>query len=376
MFIVIDARMILPQMTGAGRYLLGLAGGLRQITPTDTFEIWLQSAIPANHPVWELASPTLRLRRLPLRHMELRQQWALPREIRRARPDLLHYPHFDLPWLVNSPVVATLYDLKYIARPDFFPQQGAAKRLVMRWMMASTARRARRIITISESTRQDLTRRLSVPLEKVRVVPLAVDTAYFAAIPQTEIQAIRQRYQLSAPYILFVGERRPHKNLPGLLEGFARFQKMAPQPCQLVIAGKAYADYQAPERLAEDLNLGNAVRFLDYVPDTDLPHLYRGAQAFALLSYYEGFGLPVLEAMACGTPVVAAASTSLPEVCGQAGLLVDPDQPEQIAQALHQVVTDGAQRQQIIAAGLERARQFTWEACARQTLVVYHEAIL
>jgi glycosyltransferase involved in cell wall biosynthesis len=375
MLIAIDARMILPQMTGVGRYLLGLAGGLRSLPGPERYELWLQSGLADDHPAWALAAENLRLRRLPIRHMDVRQNWVLPRELRRSRPDLLHYPHFDLPLTVTAPIVATIHDLKYLSHPRFFPQMSAAKRLAMRWMMVSTVRRARRVITDSEFTRQDLAKRLKAPLEKLCAIPLGVDAQYHVEIPETEVQAVRQRYGLGDNNILFVGERRPHKNIIGLLHAFAYLQKLSARPYQLVIAGKPYADYQEPERLAESLGLGGSVRFLDYVPDADLPALYRGAAAFVLLSYYEGFGLPIIEAMACGTPVVAANRTSLPEVCGEAALLVDPDAPKEAAQALLKALPGGAQREALIAGGLERARQFTWQACAERTRLVYHDTL-
>jgi glycosyltransferase involved in cell wall biosynthesis len=384
MKIVIDGRMILPQMTGVGRYLLGLLGALGELDDlpgAPHFEAWLQKDLPLQHPAWKLAGPRMEVRALPAAHMSLAAQWRLPAELLRTHPDLLHCPHFDLPWLTPGCIVATIHDLKYLARPDFFPQMGQAKRLVMLAMMRFTARRSRLLITDAEFTRQDMTRRLGVSLDKTRSIPLGIQPGYFVKASPEEIENLRRRYSLGGPFLLFVGERRPHKNIEGLLRAFSLFQRMqpahnfSPAAYRLVIAGKRYADYQAPEQLAEKLGLGEQVRFIDYVPEADLPLLYRAAEAFVLLSRYEGFGLPVLEAMACGTPVVAADCTSLPEVCGDAGLLVSPDDPEQAALALQQVTAGGARREACIAAGLERAARFTWTACARQTFRVYQEAL-
>lgn len=375
MKIVIDGRMLLPQMTGVGRYILGLARGLCSLPGDDQFELWLQQDLPASHPVWSFASDRLRIRKLTLRHMELRQQWALPAKVRRSRPDLLHYPHFDLPWLIPGKVVATIHDLKYIARPDFFPHTGRLKRLAMLAMMRFTTRRASQVITDSQSTRQDLIRWLSVPPQKVSVVHLGVDETHLQPVQTEQIDLLRKRYGLGEHLILFVGERRPHKNIHGLLKAFSALQAMVDQPYQLVIAGKAYADYREPEALTESLGLQDWVRFLDYLPDGDLPLLYQAAQAFCLLSYYEGFGLPVLESMAAGTPVITSDLTSLPEAAGQAGLLVPADEPEQAALALKSILPGGEKRQECISRGLEHARQFTWERCASQTLAVYHQAV-
>jgi len=377
MHTLIDARLILAQMTGVGRYLLGLARGFGQLPGEDTFEFWLQAGLPRTHPAWSLENRQVHLRPVALPHMSLRAQWALPAQLARTRYDVLHYPHFDLPFFTGGPLVVTLHDLKYITRPDFFSfagrPLGRTRRLVMLVMMRSAVQKARRVIVVSESTRQDAIRRLKAPADKLRVVSHGVEEAYFRPLPAAQIQAVRRRYGLELPFVFFLGERRPHKNIPGLLRAFALFQRMTDQPYRLAIAGKPYAEYRYPERLAEELGLAQAVRFIDDLPDADLPALYQSASAFALLSYYEGFGMPLLEAMAGGAPVLAANTTSLPEVVGQAGLCVSPDDPEAAAQALRQLVEGGEKHAACIAAGLQHARQFTWERCASQTHAIYQE---
>jgi len=375
MKIVVDARLILPRMTGIGRYLCGLGRGMPQLPGDDRFEFWVQPGLPTDHPIWALAGDHLSLREVPIPHMSLRQQWALPAELLRHRPDLLHYPHFDLPWAVPGPVVATIYDLKYIVQPAFFPHFGRIKRLLMLVMMAITVRRARRVIAVSESTRQDIIRYLRADPRKVAVIPGGVEDVYFHPPPGHALQEVRRRYGLEKPFILFVGERRPHKNIVGLLQAFQSFRRLGYKVHHLVIVGKHYADYQEPERIVEALSLTGLVRFLDHVPEEDLPPFYRAADAFVLLSLYEGFGLPVLEAMASGTPVVAARTTSLPEVVGDAGLLVDPRRPAEVALALSQVIPGGKQRDTYIVRGLKRARQFAWERCAEKTIALYREAV-
>jgi glycosyltransferase involved in cell wall biosynthesis len=378
MFIAIDARMLLPQMTGVGRYLSGLAQGLASILYEDNdaeqVEFWLQAGLPPEHSIWQLQSPRMKMCAIAARHMSLRQQWVVPIEARRRKPALYHCPHFDLPVLTPGKIVVTIHDLKYLAHPQFFARKAHARRLLMRLMMGAAVQRARLVITDAEFTRRDLAQRLNVPMNKTRSIPLGVEARYQPQIPSQAIQEMRQRYHLAENYLLFIGERRPHKNIPGLLRAFAIFQKMSQQPYQLVIAGKKYAQYDEPERLAQALGLEGSVRFLDYVADEHLPALYGDAKVLALLSLYEGFGLPILEAMACGTPVVAANRTALPEVCGQAGLLVEPQEAQQAALALLEAA-EGEPRQEWIEKGLAWAKRFTWEACARQTLEVYREAL-
>jgi glycosyltransferase involved in cell wall biosynthesis len=374
MRIVIDGRMILPQMSGIGRYLISLSRALRDLGDDSSFELWLQEDLSIDHQARKLAGNNFQVRVLPVKHMSLSGQWQIPFEAARSRADILHFPHFDLPWATPGRVVATIHDLKYIAHPEFFPQFEEAKRLAMQIMMSFTCRRAQRIICVSKFTAQDLQERLGAPQHNLRVVPHGVDERFFTPSPPEAVQELRQRLHLDLPYLLFVGERRPHKNLIGLLKTFALFRRMTSRPYQLVIAGKSYADYREPEKIAKQFGLTDSIIFLDYVAEFDLPILYQAAEAFILLSYYEGFGLPILEAMASGTPVLAADCTALTEVVGQAGLLVGPDNPDQAAEALCQIICGGAQREQMISLGSQHARQYTWERCAKKTMEIYREA--
>jgi glycosyltransferase involved in cell wall biosynthesis len=375
MKIVIDGRMILPYMTGVGRYILGLLPALLRTGPELELELLLQKDLPVEHVVRNLTEERLHLEFLAIPHMNLRSQWIIPYALARSRSDLFHYPHFDLPWFTPGPIVSTIHDLKYIARPDYFVHRGRSRRLTIRLMMIHTCRRSYRVIVDSNSTAQDLSHYLGVTSSKIRSIPLGLDRRFSQDIPPPVLERFRRKYALDHPYLLFVGERRPHKNLVGLIEAFALFRRMVNQPYQLVIVGKRYSDYQVPEQVALKRDLVNQVRFIDYLPDEDLPALYRSADAFVLLSFYEGFGLPVLEAMASGIAVVASDRTSLPEVVGEAALLVSPDDPEQVALSLRQVIPGGELREPCIAAGLEHARGFTWERCARLTLDVYREAL-
>lgn len=374
--VAIDGRLILPHMSGIGRALTGLCRGLAGLEADElSYELWLQRGLPPDHPALQLASPRLRLVELPARHMSLSAQARLPLELLRRRPDLYHYPHFDLPALAPGRSVVTIHDLKYLANPQFFPHQGRLKRLAVMLMARRACRRARRVLCDSEFTAGDLERRLGVGREKLRVVPLGVDEAFFEPLPLAALQAFRRQRGLEQPYLLCVGERRPHKNLPGLILAFERFARQARQPYRLVIAGRPYADYRAPEALVERLGLLDRVTFIDYAQETVLPALYQGAALFCLLSLYEGFGLPLLEAMASGVPVVASDRTALPETAGRAARLVPPDDPEQAAQAFQALTSDAAGRAQAVALGRERARGFTWARCARLTRDVYREAL-
>jgi len=375
MHVVIDARLLLPQMTGIGRYLMGLTRAFYETSGDEKIELWLQANLPDSHPVWSLASDRISLRKMDINHMNFRQQKVIPIELYRCRPDVFHHPHFDLPFLVSGPVVVTVHDLKYISQRDYFPRFSSTKRLLMWFMMWFAVRRAQRVIAVSENTRQDILRFLGADPRKVIVVPEGVEEHYFQSPSAAVLQSVEKRYHLSQPFVLFVGERRPHKNLVGLIRAFDIFLRSNSYPHQLIIVGKGYADYQEPERVSSELGITHRVRFFDYVPDFDLPSLYWLSDVFVTLSLYEGVGLPVLEAMASGTPVVAARKTSLPEVVGNAGLLVDTDNIMEAALAMGRLVSGGELRQTFIHNGLLRARQFTWERSANATMAVYKQII-
>lgn len=375
MRLVIDGRMILAHMTGVGRYLLGLIPALLSESDDLDITLWVQDCLSLHHPVWDLAQGRVKIQRLPFGQLSGRGFFQLPLELRKEAPDLFHSPHFDLPWGASVPRVATIHDMKYIVHPEFFPSQGKLKQLLVHWMVAGTCRRSRLILVDSRSTARDLNLTLGVPERKIRVAPLGVAPEFSQQRPATEVASVRHKYQLEGPYLIFVGERRPHKNIPGLLQAFQIFRAATERPFQLAIVGRPYANYRTPETLAAEYGLEHAVVFIDHPPDEDLPALYQAAEALVTLSYYEGFGLTLLEAMAAGTPVVAADRTSLPEVAGEAALLVPPDDPQSAAAALQQVVTGGASRRRCISAGIQRAREFTWDACARATVHVYREAL-
>lgn len=367
--------MILPAMTGVSRYLTGLCRGLGQLDGDFSYELWLQPCLAADHPARRLGGERLELRIAAAGNMSLAGHLWMPLAVARRGAHLLHYPHFDLPPAMPGPLVATIHDLKYIARPDFFPQRGRVKRLAIRWLTANTCRRARRILCDSQSTAGDLQRLLGVPAEKLRVVPLGVEEHFFEQKSEAARQAFRARRGLERPYLLFVGERRPHKNLPGLLRTFKEFRALGGAEYELVIAGKAYAQERSAEQTAQELGLAGAVRFVNEVPEDELPYYYQCAAALVFLSFYEGFGLPVLEAMASGTPVVASNCTALPEVVGEAGWLVAADDPRQSATALAEATAPGEARRSAIEQGLERARAFSWRRCAELTQQVYAEAL-
>ncbi|HRQ38690.1 MAG TPA: glycosyltransferase family 1 protein [Chloroflexota bacterium] len=295
------------------------------------------------------------------------EQTAWPWQARRRGLHLLHSTAFVTPLFSPCPAVITVYDLSFLHFPDRFPAG-------QRWYLTSQTRRschrARRVITISESGRQDVHRFFGVPLSQIDVVYPGVDGMY-RPYPVAEVNRFKAEKGYGR-YLLHVGTLQPRKNIPTLLEAFARLAE--PDLHLVLIGGKGWL-YEEIFARVQALGLAERVHFTGYVPDDELPLWYNGAELLVLPSVYEGFGMPAIEAMACGAPVVAANSSSLPEAVGEAGLLFDPMNVDELVERLTAVCHDSQLSAKMRALGLAHAAQFSWERAGRETAVVYRLAI-
>lgn len=307
-----------------------------------------------------------------LKYYSFREQFKLPRILNHYKVDLLHSPHFLLPLVRPCPAVATIHDVIYMACPQDLPSP--AGRLYYRIMMNACSRMATRIITDSEHSRSEIVRYLHADPEKIEVVYPAVDPGFHSDADTAQIASVRSRFGIDRDYVLCVGIYKPRKNHAGL---FRAFRTMLQSGCyaQLVIVGPMAEGEPVLRRLARELGIAEHVIFTGFVNDADLRALYSGARVYACPSFYEGFGFTVLEAMACGTPVVCSSATSLPEVAGNAALYFDPHDPEEMAGQLLRVFTDDATRISLIIQGRRNLLRFNWKETARQTLAVYHQAL-
>ncbi len=295
------------------------------------------------------------------------ERWTLGMEIARFRIDLLHSPDFIPPAFGYRRSVITVHDLNFLYYPQFLT---AESRRYYNQQIHWAVRRADHILADSHATRADLVARLSVPPEKVTTVHLAADPA-FHPLPEEEVRRIVTRYGLKPGYLFFVGTLEPRKNVPGLLQAYHLLleRKVTTAPLVLV-GGKGWLYDEIFERVTA-LGLTEQVRFIHDAPDGDLPGLYNGASVLAMPSFYEGFGLPALEAMACGTPVMASKVASLPEVVADAGLLVAPGDPKAWATAMEEVLDSPELRRELREKGLRRAQGFSVKRMAEETLAVY-----
>ena len=367
MRIGIDARIVHYARGGIRNYVLHLLDALAPLDE-DTDYCVLRSRKERNPSL-----PGSNFRRVACwtpPHHPL-ERTALGVEIARLRLDLLHSPDFIPPAGGAGRSVITVHDLNFIYYPQFLT---AESRRYYNQQIEWAVQRADHILADSHATKSDLALLLGVPPEKVTVAHLATDPA-FRPLPDRETRRALARYDLAPGYLFFVGTLEPRKNVPGLLQAYRLLLGDGATSAPLVlVGGKGWLYDEVFERV-EALRLSDHVHFLHDVPDADLVALYNGAAVLAMPSFYEGFGLPALEAMACGTPVVVADRASLPEVVGDAGLLVDPDEPDDIAQALTQVLNDEMLQTHVRDLGLAQAARFSWEETAARTLEVYRQQL-
>jgi glycosyltransferase involved in cell wall biosynthesis len=296
---------------------------------------------------------------------------TIPRKLARLGVDLFHTPHYVLPVLTRRPAVVTVHDCIHLLFPQYLP--GRLAFAYARSMMGNAVRRSQLVLTVSEASRHDILRFYpQADPERIHVVPNAIDESLLAHPGEEEMERVRERYQIHGRFILYAGNIKPHKNLERLVTAFAHLRRRGGfADGKLFIIGDQMHEASALRRRVEAEGVRQDVRFFGFVPDRTLAALYRLAAVFAFPSLYEGFGLPPLEAMACGTPVVTSRISSIPEVVGDAALLVDPYDVEDIAGALERSLTDEPLRQELVARGLRRARQFSWDRSVRAIHAMY-----
>jgi glycosyltransferase involved in cell wall biosynthesis len=350
---------------GVSRYIANLLAHLPEVDPASEYVAYLGDARIAA-PGWER-----RLSRWPTQRPPARILWeqtVQPLAARRDRLALLHAPVYVGPWLSPCPLVVTVHDLSFFLYPELFKR---GNRTYLQTLTRRTVVQAERIIADSESTRRDILSVLGTPADRVVVVPAGVGAEMRPDADPDALRALRARRGLPERLVLFVGTLEPRKNLPRLLEAWSLLQQRGCAHTLVIAGGKGwyYADIEAT---VQRLHLAESVLFPGYVPDEELPLWYNAAELFVYPSLYEGFGLPPLEAMACGTPVITSNAASLPEVVGEAAVIVDALDADALATAMATLLGDAELRSRLRAAGLARARGFSWRATAYGTSAVYH----
>jgi glycosyltransferase involved in cell wall biosynthesis len=366
--IAIDARKLRDY--GIGTYIRNLLRHLSRLDQTTEYVLLCRAADSG------IAAPlgsNFRAMTEPSPAYSVREQFSVPRDLRRLRADLFHAPHYVLPPLTPCRSVVTIHDCIHLRFPQYLPSRiGYAYARGSLW---AATHRADRVLTVSEASKNDILSYFKIPEAKIEVIHNAIDERFNQPPPEEEVERVRERYQLNDPFVLYAGNIKPHKNLERLIEAFHMFRRHGYEHVKLLIIGDEITKYATLRRAVHRLQLHKHVRFLGFVSDQTLAVLYRLAAVFVFPSLYEGFGLPPLEAMASGTPVITSNVSSLPEVVGDAALLIDPYDPEAIADAMQRVLSDEQLRARMRERGLVRARHFSWDRSIRRVHEIYEEVL-
>lgn len=302
------------------------------------------------------------------------EQFSLRKACSKAKVDLLHSPYFASPLIPNVPTVVTIHDIIPLILPNY--GQAAHVRAYMK-LVSAAAKRANAILTVSEASKKDIVRVLGIPPERIHVTYNATDSSLRPICDRSALEWVRDSYGIAGDFLLYFGGFDQRKNVERILLAYRSARESFDHPCQLVLAGSlslvGHPLYPDPRLMILRLGLEGQVIVTGRISEEEKPALYSAARAFVFPSLYEGFGMPVLEAMACGTPVITSNVSSLPEVAGNAVLLVDPTRVDAIAEAMVRLVNDAGLQEELHRKGLERASQFSWEASAAKTLEVYKQ---
>ena len=368
MRIAIDAHSVGTGLGGNESYAANLIEALAEIDSVNDYTLYVtrDEAVARFRNRW----PNFRVRSTLPHTPLIRIPLTLSAELRSHPVDVLHV-QFTSPPFAPCPVVVSIHDLSFEHLPETFNRRSRAQ---LRFTVRRSARMAARVLALSEHARLDIISTYKIAPDRVTAIPIAAPTHFRPVEDEYELQRVRQTYGISGDYILSVSSIQPRKNLTRLLSAYERLRRTRPEGSlpQLVLVGKRAWLYRETLKAIE--KLGTGVIVTGYVPETDLPALYSGALCFVYPSFFEGFGLPPLEAMKCGTPVITGDRTSLPEVVGDGGVLVNPFDIDAIASAIATMVDDSSFRSRLRIESLNRARIFDWRETARRTLEVYKQA--
>lgn len=358
--LVIDARWL---RTGIGRYVMNLLSGSQHRNGISV------RAIARRRDASRLRGMCDEVTVVDLPIYGWREQVSIPWSARGA--DLLHVPHYNVPVLFRGDLLVTIHDLVHIMDPTL--SQTLASWTYAQPMLRFAARRACRIVTVSKYSRDRIVQLLHIPAEKVTVIYNGVHPRFRCLDRAEARKQVRTALSLDFPYFLYVGNLKPHKNVECLLLGFALLRARGLSGCDLVIVGDDGRGRRLLQSTCARLDIARNVRFIPHVDDDLLPQVYAAAETLVLPSLMEGFGFPVVEAMACGTPVICARSAALPEIAGEAAQFFDPSSYEDLAAAMERVLDSPDLRQTLRLNGLDRARVFAWDECARNHYKLYRE---
>lgn len=362
-----DATPLLVTRAGIGKYTHALLCALGEVASEHDFALYANRPIPPDPALSHVNYPTSYFPR----SRWLWEQTILPRTMQRDGIDVFHFPNNSAPLTTRIPYIVTIHDASLFLHRQYHPWQRV---VALRLMMPQIARRAAKIITVSHHARRELQQVLKLPAEKFEVIYQGVGAHFQPTATPNIAAAIRKKHGLPNQYILYVGTLEPRKNLRRLLEAFAELKRCPDQrQTKLVIVGANGWHMPNFEQQIDGLNLRDCIVRLGYVPESDLPTIYSLATCLAFPSLHEGFGIPPLEAMACGTPVLTSHNSAMSEVCGDAAFYIDPVDTQSIKEGLHSLLCNHQRQNELRKAGFCRVRDFTWRETARKTAHLYAE---
>jgi len=359
----IDARLVFYSQAGIGQYILHLVDGLAKVDQKNEY-VLLQSR---KDDTSILEQPNFRRVSLWTPSHHRLERYALNVELMRLGLDVLHSPDFIPPHRPSCKSVITIHDLAFLLYPHFLTKESAR----YYGHIDQAVRWTDHIIAVSENTKRDTVQHLGVPEDKITVVYEAPSPIFRPMDRQKAEEWVRDHHGVDGRFVLFVSTIEPRKNVPTLVQAIGQLRECYKEDVHLVLAGGKGWLFEDAFATIEELNLDAQVHFLGRVSSEELLYLYNAAELLAHPAFYEGFGLPPLEAMACGLPVIVSNVASLPEVVGDAGLLIDPHDVDELAVAMWRILTDSELRQEMRDKGLKQAQRFSWERAARETAAIY-----
>jgi len=369
MRIAIDVRKI--NDFGIGTYLRNL---IRHLPGLDSDNEYHLLSYKKDEELLRSLSSDFRLSFVTAQNYSLSEHFAIPLTLKRIHADLYHAPHYVLPYMTPCRSVVTIHDVIHLLFPQYLPSRFASH--YAHHMIGRAVDRAELVMTVSKASKRDLLGFFDVEESKIRVIPNGIDPTMTSELDDAELGRVRERFQLQGRTALFVGNIKPHKNVERLIAAFAKLREDSRfSDVTLIVVGDEISKYPSLRRAVARHKVRANVRFFGFVPELTLVALYRAADVFVFPSLYEGFGLPPLEAMANGTPVITSKISSLPEVVGDAALTVDPYNVDEIAEAMQLVLTDAALRERLIHSGRLRAEKFSWEEAVSQIHATYMAAL-
>lgn len=369
MRIGIDARMYGAEATtGIGAYIKNLTDQLFEIDRKNEYILLMLDPAYSKFQV-----PNDRVKKIKVKSgwYSWSEQFELPKVLLSQKLDLVHFPHFNIPIFYPKKFILTIHDIT----PKFYPGPNVKNSVIRKWgyktVFRTGLKKAKKIISNSNYTKKNLIDFFKTPAQKIETIYLGVDQNFKVTSDPESLKKIKNKFQISKPFIFYVGVWRDHKNLPNLIKAFEITKSEYQLDYQLVLAGQPDPRYPEAKELIEKSNFKSDIILPGFIANNDLPLVYSAASLFILPSFCEGFGLVALESLACGTPVIVSNSTSLPEILADSAIYFNPHNPQEIAKVANQILTDQILYQKLKTRGLEQVKKYSWRKCAQETLAIY-----